>query len=221
MFMTIARFFQSGGPMMWVILAIGAGALSIILERLFFFYRQGSLQADELASKTAARITDQEISEAMKDLITDDGPTRQLMRRATELAWEGEDADGIQRAVEELAMRQMPRFGHRLNYLAMLANVATLAGLLGTIFGLQQSFSALAVAEAAQKATVLAAGISQAMNTTAFGLMVALPCLMVHARLASMASRRSDDCDAGVTKLLNFFQARDRQRYRVINRKEA
>ena len=221
MFITIARFFQSGGPMMWVILFIGAGALSIVMERLFFFYRKGSQLADELASKTAALLTDNEISEAMENLGTGGGPTHRLMRRATEMAWEGEDADGIQRAVEELAMREMPRFSRRLNYLAMLANVATLAGLLGTIFGLQQSFSALAVAEASQKATVLAAGISQAMNTTAFGLMVAMPCLVVHARLASLASRRSDDCDAGVTKLLNFFQARDRHRYRVVTRKEA
>ncbi len=221
MFFTIASFFQSGGPMMWVILAILAVAVSIILERLLFFYSQAADRADELAVNTAARITENEISEALEDLGDAGGPARQLMRRATELAWDGEEAEGIQMAVEELAMREVPRFGRRLNYLAMLANVATLAGLLGTIFGLQQSFSALAVAEASQKASVLAAGIAQAMNTTAFGLMVAMPLLAVHARLTSLAARRTEECDSGVTKLLNFFHARDRQRYRVVGRKEA
>ncbi len=211
MLSVIAEFFQSGGPMMWVILAILAAAMSIILERLFFYLRINSGSVDELAAKTAERVLANDIQAAMDHLHEDGGPSRRLMRRAVQEAWEGGGEDDIRQVVEELAMREMPRFGRRLNYLAVLANLATLAGLLGTIFGLQQSFSSLAVAEAAQKASVLAAGISQAMNTTAFGLMVAMPILLVHSRLLSMAARRTEDCDAGLIKLLNFFSTRDRQ----------
>ncbi len=196
--------------MMWVILAVLALAVAVIVERLYFYLRQAGDNADELAAQTARHLTNDDASTALAELGEEGGPARRLMRRSVETAWEGGNADEIRQSVEELAMREMPRFGRRLNYLAMLANVATLAGLLGTIFGLQQSFSSLAEAEAATKATVLAAGISQAMNTTAFGLMVAMPCLAIHSRLTSMAARRTEDSDAAVVKLLNFYVARDR-----------
>ncbi len=211
MFTTVARFFQAGGPMMWVILTVAAFALAVIVERLTFYLRTAADQADQLGATTTRQINDNEIPAALVALGETGGPARRLMRRATESAWEGLAAADIRQSVEELAMREMPRYGRRLNYLAMLANVATLAGLLGTIFGLQQSFGSLAIAEAADKSSVLAAGISQAMNTTAFGLMVAMPCLAVHARLTSLAEHRTEDCDAAVVKLLNFFDARDRQ----------
>lgn len=198
--------------MMWVILSVLALALSVIVERLVFYLRTANDNADAMAAHTARRVTDHELPIALDELGETGGPARRLMRRAAEMAWEGAAAPEIRQAVEESALREMPRYGRRLNYLAMLANVATLAGLLGTIFGLQQSFGSLAIAAAADKASVLAAGISQAMNTTAFGLMVAMPCLAIHARLASLAERRTQDCDAAVIKLLNFFEARDRQR---------
>jgi biopolymer transport protein ExbB/TolQ len=198
--------------MMWVILAIMALALSVIVERFVFYLRTAADDADQLAVRTARQVTENEIQQALAALGAEGGPARRLIRRASEVAWEGHNAGEIRQAVEELALREMPRYGRRLNYLAMLANVATLAGLLGTIFGLQQSFGSLAIAEAADKSLVLAAGISQAMNTTAFGLMVAMPCLAVHARLTSLAERRTEECDAAVVKFLNFFDARDRQR---------
>lgn len=218
MFTSIARFFQDGGPMMWVILGVMAMALAIVVERLVFYLRTTADRADNLASRTARLVAENDLQVALDELGEVGGPARRLMRRAVEEAWEGRDGEDIRQAVEELSMREMPRYGRRLNYLAMLANVATLAGLLGTIFGLQQSFSSLAIAEAADKASVLAAGISQAMNTTAFGLMVAMPCLAIHARLVSLAARRTEDCDAAVIKLLNFFDARDRQRPSSVRR---
>jgi len=196
---------------MWVILAVMGTALSIILERTFFYFRQGNEGANELAAKTAESVLANDYQTALENLDEEGGPTQRLMRRAVEEAWEGGNEQDIRLAVEELAIREMPRFSRRLNYLAVLANVATLAGLLGTIFGLQQSFSSLAVADATEKASVLAAGISQAMNTTALGLIVAMPILLMHSRLVSMASSRTEDCDAGLVKLLNFFSTRDRQ----------
>lgn len=218
MFITIAAFFQSGGPMMWVIMVVMATALSIVLERLYFYIRKGNVGADELAAQTAERVLANDYQAALENLNEEGGPAERLMRRAVEEAWEGGREVEIRQVVEELAMREMPKYGRRLNYLAVLANVATLAGLLGTIFGLQQSFSSLAVADAAEKASVLAAGISQAMNTTALGLMVAMPILLIHSRLVSMASSLTEDCDAGLIKLLNFFNTRDRQVQNINDR---
>ena len=164
MFATIARFFQDGGPMMWVILGVLALAVAVIVERLAFYLRTSADDADELAVLTARRVTENDLPVALDELGETGGPARRLMRRAVEMAWEGGAANEVRQAVEESALREMPRYGRRLNYLAMLANVATLAGLLGTIFGLQQSFGSLAVAAAADKASVLAAGIFQRVH---------------------------------------------------------
>ena len=205
---TAARFFQTGGFMMWIILAVLAAAAAVLFERLYFYFRVASEDADALAAATAGHILEGETAAALDNL---DGasPAQRLMRKAVELAWHGCTADEIRRGVEELSIREIPRYGRRLADLGVLANVATLAGLLGTIFGLQQSFGSLAMTEATQKATVLAAGISQAMNTTAFGLMVAVPCLVAHTRLSGLRARRAEECDAAVVKLLNFFDARE------------
>lgn len=195
---------------MWVILSLLAVALGIVSERLFFYLAIARAEGDEMAATTANLILANDVVGALDNLDSGTGPTQRLMHRAVQEAWQGGDDEEVRRSVEELAMREIPRFNRRLNHLAVLANVATLAGLLGTIFGLQQSFSSLALAEASEKASVLAAGISQAMNTTALGLLVAMPLLLIHSRLVSMAARRVEDCDAGLIKLLNFFSVRNR-----------
>lgn len=218
MFTNLAQFFQSGGPMMWVILLTLAAALAVSAERLAFYLRTSREDGDRLTALVAGHVTNRDLPAAHAELGAGEGPVRRLVRRALEQMWEGAPADEVREAVEELALREMPRYGRRLNYLPMLANVATLAGLLGTIFGLQQSFGALAVADAAAKASVLAAGIGQAMNTTAFGLMVAMPCLVLHARLGNLAQRRSEDCDAAVVRFLNFCDARERRPRAAVHR---
>ena len=212
MLTSMAQFFQSGGPMMAVILGVLAAAAAVGAERLVFYLRTAREDADRLAADTARHIADGELQAPLTDLEQKGGPAARLLRRGVEELWEGASAGEVRRAVEEAALVEMPRYGHRLNYLPMLANVATLAGLLGTIFGLQQSFGALAVADATAKASVLAAGIGQAMNTTAFGLMVAMPCLVLHARLGSLAQRRSEDCDAALVRFLNFCDDHEKAR---------
>ena len=88
------------------------------------------------------------------------------------------------KAMEESLMEVMPRLEKRTHYLATFANLATLLGLLGTIIGLIRAFTAVSAANPAEKADLLSASISVAMNTTAFGLMVAIPLLLIHAVLA-------------------------------------
>ncbi|MCB1184459.1 MotA/TolQ/ExbB proton channel family protein [bacterium] len=212
MFTTMAQFFQAGGPMMGVILGVLAGAAAVGAERLHFFMRTAREDADRLVTDVARHVADGDLQAPLQGLDGNDGPAARLLRRGVAELWEGAAADEVRRAVEEAALVELPRYGRRLNYLPMLANVATLAGLLGTIFGLQQSFGALAAADAATKASVLAAGIGQAMNTTAFGLMVAMPCLVLHARLGSLAQRRSDACDAALVRFLNFCDAHEKTR---------
>jgi biopolymer transport protein ExbB/TolQ len=204
---TVALFFRTGGPVMWIILSVLAVAVAVIAERLHFYLVVCRGDADALATSVVRRLGSGDFKGALAEVAERHSPVGVMLQQAVVRHNRGLGAPEVRHGLEESAIREVPRYTRRLNYLAMLANIATLAGLLGTIFGLQQSFSSLALVEATEKASVLAAGISQAMNTTAFGLMVAIPCLIAHTRLGSVASRKTDECDAAALKLLGYLEA--------------
>jgi biopolymer transport protein ExbB len=111
----------------------------------------------------------------------------------------------VQMLMDEQALSEVPKLEERIGYLAMFSNVATLAGLLGTIVGLIHSFGAVAKASAAEKSTKLAEGISEAMNCTAFGLTVAIPALLAYAVLQSKTHRLVDEIDEGSLHVYNII----------------
>lgn len=205
---SIARYFSQGGPMMWLILVVLGFAATVIADRLFFYLRTCRDRSDRLVAAAARAINEGRADAALQAVSERQGPLNTILAVALRRYREGYSMAEIRQAVDEAAIREVPRLTHRLSYLATIANVATLAGLLGTIFGLQQAFNALAITDAAEKASVLAAGISQAMNTTSFGLLVAIPCLVAHALLANLQSRRAEDLDAGAVRLLNYLDNR-------------
>ena len=116
--------------------------------------------------------------------------------------------EDIEIAMEESMMEIVPRLEKRTPYVALASSVATLLGLLGTIMGLIQAFTAVANANPAEKADLLSASISVAMNTTAFGLMVAIPLLVVHAVLTSKTGDIVDSLEMATVKALNVFSRR-------------
>ncbi|ERP31846.1 MotA/TolQ/ExbB family protein [Chitinivibrio alkaliphilus ACht1] len=111
-------------------------------------------------------------------------------------------------AVDEAAVLQIPRFSQRLNYLSLFANIATLLGLLGTIAGLQEAFMALDSLEASQRAAMLAGGISKAMNTTAFGLVIAVPCMVAYTFLHNTQVALTHRLDDAMLRFHNFLHKR-------------
>jgi len=203
----MVRFFNQGGIFMWPILATLACAVTIVVERFLFFGRLGREDADALVPGVA-RALNAGRPEQARALVSGRSPLQRILGTALQRHLDGLGAEAVQQGVEEAAVREIPRLNRRVGHLALLANVATLTGLLGTIFGLQQSFASLALTEAAQKAAALAAGISVALNTTAFGLMVAIPCMIAHALLTSWQTRRIEDVDAAALSLLHYLQVR-------------
>ncbi|HEX3020691.1 MAG TPA: MotA/TolQ/ExbB proton channel family protein [Chitinispirillaceae bacterium] len=203
---SLARWYYDGGPFMAVILAVLALAIAVTIERLIFYYficnKKGSLVVSQLASSLNEQKTDQ----ARKILSKGKDPQTVLLRTALERYEAKMDIDEIQEGIEETAIQQVPRLSQRLNYLTLFANIATLLGLLGTITGLQLSFSSLANIEAAKKASMLASGISQAMLTTAFGLIVAIPCMVVYTFLYNKQNQLVKDLDEATVKFLNYLK---------------
>jgi biopolymer transport protein ExbB len=120
--------------------------------------------------------------------------------------------EDVEKAMQESLMEVVPQLEKRTHYLATLANVATLLGLLGTVSGLIHAFAAVATVNPAEKANLLSASISEAMNCTAFGLMTAVPILVVHAFLQSKTIGLNDGLETAAIRFLNALASREAAR---------
>jgi biopolymer transport protein ExbB len=205
---TAAKFFNEGGTFMWIILGVGAFALAVIVERLIFFFVTCRGNSRNLVAEVAKAISNDDKEAAEKIASSSKSPISKLINVAVQRYNSGLAYEEIQQGVEESAIKEIPRFTTRLSSLGMFANIATLTGLLGTIFGLQVSFSSLQLAEGADKATALANGIAQAMNTTAMGLLVAIPCMIAFTQLSNIQASLTENLDEATVKMLNFLEKR-------------
>jgi len=118
------------------------------------------------------------------------------------------DETQIQNAIDAASLEMIPKLERRLSYLGLIANIAVLLGLLGTVTGLIKSFAAIALADPAQRQAILAAGISEAMNATAFGLITAIFTMIVHSILTNKANKILEEIDEFGVKLLDLLSAR-------------
>jgi biopolymer transport protein ExbB len=125
--------------------------------------------------------------------------------------------EDIEIAMEESMMEIIPQLEKRTPYVALLSNIATLLGLLGTIMGLIQAFTAVANANPAEKADLLSTSISVAMNTTAFGLMSAIPLLLFHAKLTSTTGQIVDSLEMASVKALNTISNFAKRQFSIGN----
>jgi biopolymer transport protein ExbB len=206
MIQTIATFFNSGGPFMWVILIVLAISTAVVLERVFFYFVICRVSGPSLVATVASALRAGNQDEAKKAVAKGGAPIIVLLRTAVDRFCAGMAVHDIEEGIEEAAIIEMPKMIQRLNYLSLFANIATLLGLLGTISGLQASFSSLAAVEASKKATMLAAGIAEAMNCTAFGLIVAVPCMITYTWLYNKQTQLTKMVDDSVVKTLNFMK---------------
>ena len=207
LFAKIAEFFRKGGPAMWVILVILAAGMAIFVERFIFLFFVANIKPEEFMARISELIRKGSIEGAIAEASEKDAPLARIIEAALR-NYRGTERD-IQNAVDEMALAELPRLNARTSYLAMFANISTMVGLLGTIFGLIQAFAAVAAADPETKSTLLANGISQAMNTTAFGLIGAIPQLIAHSFLTAKTDRLVDDIDRYSVMVINMLgQAR-------------
>ncbi|KPQ30214.1 MAG: outer membrane transport energization protein ExbB [Marinobacter excellens HL-55] len=201
---TIVRFFQEGGPFMYPIAIVLALGLAITLER--FLYLGAVRRRNRLAFERGIwpALQKRDYQRAMKAATNSDSAIASVLGAGIARLLNDSRREDIEYAMEEGLMEVLPRLGKRTQYLATLANVATLLGLLGTIIGLIAAFTAVAAADPAQKASLLSESISVAMNTTAFGLMSAIPLLLFHALLQTRTNEIVDSFEMAGVKLLNM-----------------
>lgn len=206
MLQVLARQFNAGGPFMWVILIVFAVACAVVIERLIFYFIICKANGVRLVADVAKALNNNQHDEAIRIVRQKRAPMNILLETVIDRFKAGMSVSDIQEGVEEAAIKEMPRMTQRLNYLSLFANIGTLLGLLGTIIGLQQMFGSLGAVEAEKKAAMLASGIAQAMNSTAFGLIVAIPCMVLYTMLYNKQQQITKDLDEAVVRLLNYVK---------------
>ena len=210
LFSHIVRFFQGGGLMMYPIALVLVAGIAIAIERWIYlevterrnrglwnqlvpFLQQGNFrQAVQLTSRSPSAIA-------------------QILSYGLARVASARHRDDIEKAMEESLMDVVPRLEKRTHYIATFANLSTLLGLLGTVVGLINAFAAVATVNPAEKANLLSASISVAMNCTAFGLITAVPLLLIHAVLQTKTTDLIDSLEMASVKFLNAVTERQAQ----------
>jgi len=201
---TLVKFFQTGGAFMYPILIVFAIGVAIAAERYIKLMTIRN-QNQKVWSNVHPILQQGNFDEARGILKEDDSAIGGLLNMGLSRQGSVRRRDDIEIAMEESMMEIIPQLEKRTPYVALFSNIATLLGLLGTIMGLIEAFTAVANADPAEKADLLSASISVAMNTTAFGLMVAIPLLIVHANLSSRTSEIVDSLEMASVKTLNLI----------------
>jgi biopolymer transport protein ExbB len=191
---------------MYPILIVFAVGIAIAIER-YVTLTQVRRRNAGMWSKLQPALAKGDFEKARDMTSKDDSTVSRLL--AMGLARQGavRRREDIEIAMEESMMEIIPQLEKRTNYVALGASIATLLGLLGTIIGLIQAFTAVANANPAEKADLLSASISVAMNTTAFGLIAAIPLLVTHSVLAAKTGEIVDSLEMASVKALNVITA--------------
>ncbi|MCW8844411.1 MAG: MotA/TolQ/ExbB proton channel family protein [Gammaproteobacteria bacterium] len=205
---SIVNFFQDGGIFMYPIVIVFAFGAAIAVERWVYLTR-ATISSKSLWDQLTPYIKARKFTEAVGVASKSKAAIATVISYGLKRSATAKRRDDIEKAMEESLMEVMPRLEKRTHYLATFANMATLLGLLGTIIGLINAFTAVSGANPAEKADLLSASISVAMNTTAFGLMVAIPLLLVHTLLQTKTTELVDSLEMASVKFLNtVFETR-------------
>ena len=199
--------YQKGGFMMHIIALCYAVSLSIILERILRLVFQYNIDGTSFMFEVQKYVLANDIDGAIRLC---NGAGRASLPRVIKAGLQraSRDEHQIQNAIDAASLEVIPKLEKRLHYLGLIANLATLLGLLGTIGGLIHAFEAVAVAEASKRQSVLSASIAEALNCTAFGLIVAITTMIFHSWLSGKAAMLIEEVDEYSVKLIDLLSAR-------------
>lgn len=207
---SIAGFFSTGGAFMYPILIVFAVGAAIAIER-FITLSLVTNKNQATWGSIQPLLSEGDFDKAREMTTEDQSPISRLLSMGLALQGAVRRREDVEIAMEEGMMEIIPQLEKRTPYVALASSIATLLGLLGTIMGLISAFTAVANANPAEKADLLSASISVAMNTTAFGLMVAIPLLVVHALLATKTNEIVDGMEMASVKVLTAISTRARR----------
>lgn len=197
------KFMAEGGVFMYVITIIWAIGVAICIERFFKLKSTFDIDGASFMNELQRYILSNDVQGAIRVCSGSNAALPGVLKSGLKRA--SHSADQIQNAIDAAALEVIPKIENRLGSLSLICNITTLFGLLGTIQGLIQAFSALSSADPAQKAEILSRGIAVAMNTTALGLFASITIMIVHAMLVSKADKIIGEVDEYSVKLIDLL----------------
>ncbi len=209
LFYSLVGFFMTGGPFMYPILLVFAVGAALAIER-YVTLTTVTTKNHSAWSRVQPVLMNGNFDEAREMTSKDDSAISQLLGMGLARQGAVRRRQDIEIAMEEGMMEIIPQLKKRTPYVVLASSIATLLGLLGTIMGLIQAFTAVANANPAEKADLLSASISVAMNTTAFGLMVAIPLLITSTVLTAKTGAIIDSLEMASVKALNVISSKAR-----------
>src|SRR5258708_37354857 len=210
-FYSIVKSFTAGGAFMFPILFVVAIATAITIERYITLAEVGAGKR-RTGREVEPALTSGDFDKMREITSKDDSAIARVLNMGLALQGAVRRRDDVEKAIQESMMEIVPQLEKRTHYLATLANVATLLGLLGTVSGLIHAFASFASVNPAEKANLLSASISHAMNCTAFGLLTAVPILVIPAFLQSKTMGLTDGPETAAIRFLNSLAARQAAR---------
>src|ERR1700735_335464 len=203
----IVRFFQGGGDFMYPIAVVFVVGAAIAIER-YIYLTHTAVRNRSLWNEVVPMLAQGNFRQVVQVTSKSDSAIGNILNYGLARIQSARRRDDIEKAMEESMMEVVPRLEKRTHYIATFANLATLLGLLGTVMGLIRAFAAVATIDPAQKANLLSASISVAMNCTAFGLMTAVPLLLIHAVIQTKTTELIDSLEMASVKFLNAVTER-------------
>ena len=198
---SISTHFHDGGWPMWIILITSVITIAIVVERAVYLFR-ASVDKDKLLALLKSQVMSGNVQGAIKVCSGNPTPMTRIVQAG--LMKFNKSDDEVQAAMDEAALRELPKINARTPYLAMTANFAVMAGLFGTIIGMIRSFSSVGSEESGNKATDLANGISEALNCTAFGIATSLIGLVCFSLLQGKTTSVTDDINEVTVQVVNL-----------------
>lgn len=205
-FGAIVKHYHEGGWMMHFIFASLVVVIGLVIDRTIALFFQAAVNKESFLKGLREHIYRGDLDRAISFCASQKKTPLVSVIKAGLINVPKGEAD-VQAAMDEATLRESPRIEKRTGYLAMLGNVATLLGLLGTIIGLISAFGAVADAPPAEKARILASSISEAMNCTAFGLLTAIPALIAYSVLQGRSQHMMDEINESSVSVLNLIVA--------------
>lgn len=213
----IADFYKTGGDWMHPIALISVVVVAVVAERVWFLFFRYNLNAHNFMAQVQKLIMANQIDRAIKLCNAEEhAALPRIVKAGLTRANKGEVE--IANAVEEMVLEMSPLISKRMAWLPTLASLATMLGLLGTIIGMIEAFDAVAKAPPDKKQEMLAGAIAIAMNTTAFGLIVAIPTMFLSLMLATLVKKIMDEIDQYSLKLVNMLVLRGQGGTNPLNR---
>ena len=199
------HYLEVGGPILWVLVIISIGAFAVVLERIVFFARNeknvGSNFKDEILSLVASK----KLDEAIALCDTKKSCVASAVKKFLQKAPKGIDVQDYEFILKEITIKETSPYESRLNLLASVISISPMLGLLGTVTGMIRAFTNISKYGAGD-AAIVADGIAEALLTTAAGLMIAIPVIVVYNYLNRRLEKMENEIDDIVTNIINIFR---------------